>query len=140
MLVKKSKTDQEAEGRVVAIPAGSSRSTCPVEAVRSWLTASEITSGPLYCSIDRHGNLSPKPLTGHSIGLIVKRSAELVGMDGDLFSGHSLRAGLVTAAAEGGANEVSIMNTTGHKSSAMVRKYVRRVEAFKNNAASAAGL
>ena len=69
----------------------------------------------------------------------MKRSAELVGMDGDLCSGHSLRSSLVTAAAEGGANEVAIMQTTGHKSSAMVRRYIRRVEAFKNNAASAVG-
>lgn len=140
VLIRKSKTDQEQQGREVAIPTGSSRATCPVAALRNWIEASGIESGPLYRSIDRHGNLSSAPLTGHSVGLIVKRSAALVGMDGDLFSGHSLRAGLVTAAAEGGANEVAIMNTTGHKSSAMVRKYIRRVEAFRNNAAAATGL
>jgi integrase len=138
--IRKSKTDQEGAGREVAIPTGSSRATDPVQALQAWLEASGIESGPLFRSIDRHGNLSPQALTGHSVGLIVKRSAELVGMDGDLFSGHSLRSGLVTAAAEGGANEVAIMQTTGHKSSAMVRRYVRRVEAFRNNAASAAGL
>jgi integrase len=140
VLIKKSKTDQEAAGREVAIPTGSSRSTCPVEALRGWLEASGIESGALYRSVDRHGNVGTTPLTGHSIGLIVKRSAELVGMDAELFSGHSLRAGLVTAAAEGGATELSIMQTTGHKSSAMIKRYTRRVEAFRNNAASAAGL
>jgi integrase len=140
VLIKKSKTDQEGAGREVAIPTGSSRSTDPVAALQAYLEASEIESGPLYRSIDRHGNLSIKPLTGHSVGLIVKRSAELVGMDGDLFSGHSLRSGLVTAAAEAGVSETTIMDTTGHKSSAMVRKYVRRANLFKSNAAAAVGL
>jgi integrase len=140
VLIKKSKTDQEGAGREVAIPTGSSRATDPVAALQAYLEASEIESGPLYRGIDRHGNLSTKPLTGHSIGLIVKRSAELVGMDADLFSGHSLRAGLVTAAAEAGVSETTIMDATGHKSSAMVRKYVRRANLFKSNAAAAVGL
>jgi integrase len=140
VLIKKSKGDQEAQGREVAVPLGSSKLTCAVTALQTWLEVSGIESGALFPAIDRHGNLSAQALTGHSIGLIVKRSAESAGMDPDLVSGHSLRAGLVTAAAEGGANEVAIMQTTGHKSSAMVRKYIRRVEAFKNNAAAAAGL
>lgn len=140
VLIKKSKTDQESAGREVAIPTGSNRATDPVAALRAWMEASGINSGSVYRSIDRHGNLSTKPLTGHSIGLIVKRSAELVGMDGDLFSGHSLRAGLVTAAAEAGVSETTIMDTTGHKSSAMVRRYVRRANLFKANAAAAVGL
>ena len=140
VLIRKSKTDQEGAGREVAIPTGSSKATDPVATLRARLEASGIESGPLFRSIDRHGNLSPLALTGHSVGLVVKRSAELVGLDGDLFSGHSLRSGLVTAAAEGGSNEIAIMEQTGHRSSAMVRKYIRRVEAFRNNAASAAGL
>jgi integrase len=140
VLIRKSKTDQEGQGREVAIPTGSSKATDAVAALGAWLEVSGITTGPVYRSIDRHGNLSAGPLTGHSVGLIVKRSAGLVGMDADLFSGHSLRSGLVTAAAEGGSSELAIMQQTGHKSSAMVRKYIRRVEAFRNNAASAAGL
>ena len=115
--IRRSKTDQEGAGREVAIPTGSCRATDPVATLQAWLEASGIESGPLFRPIDRHGNLSSQALTGHSVGLVVKRSAELVGMDGDLFSGHSLRSGLVTAAAEGGANEIAIMQKTGHKSS-----------------------
>jgi integrase len=61
-------------------------------------------------------------------------------MDAERFSGHSLRSGLVTVAAKGGANEVAIMETTGHTSPAMVRRCVQPVEVFRNNVAAAAGL
>lgn len=71
---------------------------------------------------------------------MIKRAVEAVGLDANQFAGHSLRAGLATSAAQGGANEIMIMETTGHKSSAMVRKYVRTANLFKANAASAAGL
>jgi integrase len=38
---------------------------------------------------------------------------------------HSLRAGFATEAYGNGASEVFIMRQTGHRSSAMVRKYIR---------------
>jgi integrase len=74
------------------------------------------------------------------VAFIVKNAVEAVGLDASQFAGHSLRSGLVTSAAQGGANEVTIMEQTGHRSSQMVRRYIRRVSVFKANAASAAGL
>jgi integrase len=74
------------------------------------------------------------------VAQIIKNAVEAVGLDPAAFSGHSLRAGLATSAAQNGANELTIMATTGHKSSQMVRKYVRRANLFKSNAASLAGL
>ena len=50
------------------------------------------------------------------------------------FAGHSLRAGFATVAAESGADERSIMAMTGHKTTQMVRRYIREANIFKNNA------
>ena len=49
-------------------------------------------------------------------------------------SGHSLRSGFATSAAESGAEERSIMAMTGHKSPEMVRRYIKEANLFKNNA------
>ena len=68
------------------------------------------------------------------------RSAVAVGLDPSRYAGHSLRAGLATSAAAGGASERDIMQQTGHRSSDMVRRYIREANLFKSNAASLAGL
>ena len=137
--VRRSKTDQEGSGREVGIPFGQN-GTCPVAAVRAWLARANIKSGPIFRRIDQHGHIGPNALRAGAVAEIVKKATAAVGLDASQFSGHSLRSGLVTSAAQGGASELMIMETTGHRSSQMVRKYVRRANAFKANAASAAGL
>jgi integrase len=72
--------------------------------------------------------------------LVVKAGAERIGLDPQDFSGHSLRAGFVTSAADGGATEHAIMNQTGHRSSEQVRVYMRDGRLFHNNAAAVTGL
>ena len=57
----------------------------------------------------------------------------LAGIDNRNYSGHSLRSGFATTAAESGAEERSIMAMTGHKSSEMVRRYIKEANLFKNN-------
>ena len=74
------------------------------------------------------------------MALIVKRTAKAAGLDPSIFAGHSLRAGLATAAAEAGASERAIMNQTGHKSLTVARKYIREGSLFRENAAAAVGL
>ena len=49
-------------------------------------------------------------------------------------SGHSLRSGFATVSAESGADERSIMAMTGHKTTQMVRRYIKEANIFKNNA------
>jgi integrase len=137
--VRRSKTDQEGRGREVGVPYGQS-GTCPVSALQEWLRAAHITSGPIFRRIDQHGHIGPNALQPAAVAQIVKKAVEVVGLDPAAFSGHSLRAGLATSAAQNGASELTIMATTGHKSSHMVRKYVRRANLFKANAASVAGL
>lgn len=138
--VRKSKTDQEGEGITKGIPMGLNAHTCPVRVVRTWIESSGLVSGALFRPVDRHGNMKQGRLSSDSVARIVKRCAESAGLDPVDFAGHSLRAGLATAAAAAGVSERSIMEQTGHKSQAMVRRYIRRGSLFSDNAAGKVGL
>jgi integrase len=138
--LRRSKTDQEGQGRKIGIPMGLFVATCPVRALRAWIEAAELVSGALFRPIDRHGNIKPDRLTAHAVARIIKRCAGKAGLDASLFSGHSLRAGLATAAAAAGASDRTIMRQTGHKSRAMVDRYIRSAELFKDNAGGIVGL
>jgi len=137
----RSKTDQEGMGRKVGLPFGSNPLTCPVRAVRAWLNAAGIASGPLFRAVTRHGKVRPKRLSAGAVVGIVKAAAQRAGLDPRAFAGHSLRSGLATSAAKAGKGERAIMKQTGHRSVAMVRKYIRDAELFgADNAASGIGL
>lgn len=136
--LRRSKTDQEGQGRRVGIPPGRGRGTCPVEALRAWLQQIP-ASGPLFRSVNRHGQLGGR-LSDRGVALIVQRSAGSAGIDPKLVAGHSLRAGLATAAAAAGVSERAIMAQTGHRSFAMVRRYIREGSLFLENPAAKVGL
>ena len=140
LTIRRSKTDQEGQGREIAIPAGAHPETDAVRAVQAWLAASGIVEGPVFRSVSRHDQVSRDRLTAQSVALIVKHYVAAAGMDAAAFSGHSLRAGFVTSAHRAGVSESRIMRTTGHKSVEMVLKYVRRANVFQDNAAAALGL
>lgn len=138
--LKRSKTDQEGRGEKKGIPYGSHPDTCPVRALRDYLERSGISSGPLFRSVNRHGRLSSSRLSDKAVALIVKRSAEAAGLDPAIYSGHSLRAGLATQASMAGVSERAIMAQTGHKSTAVMRRYIRDGNLFRENAAASIGL
>jgi integrase len=139
--LRRSKTDQAGEGDTKAIPFGSDAETCPVRAVRAWITTAAITDGPLLRPVDRHGNVGASRLSGKAVALAVKRAADRAGLDPTSYAGHSLRAGFVTTAAANGATERAISRQTGHApGSAVLRAYVRHASAFTDNAASTLGL
>jgi len=138
--IRSSKTDQERQGRKVALPNGRDPDTCPVTAVGTWISAAVIEDGPLFRPIDRHGNASPTRLSDRAVSLVVKRAAERAGLDPTLYSGRSLRAGFATTAAANGAPERAIANQTGHKSMAVLRRYVRHGSLFTDNAATMLGM
>lgn len=138
--IRRSKTDQEGEGRKIGVPYGSNPATCPVRAFQSWLESSSITEGALFRPINRHGKMAATRLSGAAVAEIVKKYVEAVGLDADHFAGHSLRSGLASSAAAAGASERSIMNQTGHRSTAMVRRYIRSGSLFLENAAAVVGL
>jgi integrase len=137
--LRRSKTDQEAQSRRIGVPYGSTELTCPVRALQAWLELAEITKGPVFRAVDRHGNMGDR-LGDHAVARLVKEHAVLVGLDPTRYAGHSLRAGLATSAADGGASDRAIMRQTGHRSAAMVNRYVREGRLFRDNAALLAGL
>jgi integrase len=86
--------------------------------------------------VDKAGRVSVERLSDRSVANIVKAAAQRVGLDAAEYAGHSLRAGLATAAARAGKSDRAIMRATGHKSRAMVDKYVREAELFQDTAAA----
>lgn len=131
-----SKTDQEGRGRKVAIPFARG-SVCPVAALRNWLEVSGTSDGPVFRAVTRHGDIAEAPLTAQAVALIVKERAKAVGLDAAKYAGHSLRAGLVTSAAVAGVSSWKIRQQTGHKSDAMLARYIRDASIFVDNAAGA---
>ena len=130
--IRKSKTDQEGAGQVIAILRGSKLK--PVRAVLDWLEAAGISSGPVFRSINRHGQVSVEGLTPQTVALVVKQYADAAGLDPDEFAGHSLRAGFLTSAAEAGADVLRMMEVSRHKRVETVRGYVRRANLFRGHA------
>jgi hypothetical protein len=96
--------------------------------LRAWLELLPDGGGPVFRRFDRWGHICEARLTADWVAEVIKRYVRLIGLDPDQFAGHSLRAGLVTSAASGGATEMSIMNQTRHRSTAMVRRYIRDAE------------
>jgi integrase len=138
--LRRNKTDQEGQGREVAIPLGSRPETCPVLALQGWIRRAAISSGPIFRGVSRHAHISGEALTPTAVALIVKERALAAGLDPTTCSGHSLRAGFATSAALGGAPEWAIMKQTGHRSRAMLDRYVRVAGRFRSNAVSFTGL
>ncbi len=138
--IRRSKTDQEGVGRTVGIPYGRKRPTCPVRAWRTWLIIAGISEGPAFRPVRRSGQVGAARLSSQSIARIVKRHASAAGLDPRQVAAHSLRAGLATSAAAAGVPERVIANTTGHKGTTMLRKYIREGSLFRENAAAAVGL
>ena len=140
ILLSKSKTDQEGAGRKVGIPFGHNAATCPVGALTTWLEAAGIDSGPVFRPVGRGGNVGAGRLANRSVALLVKHYVETIGRDPRAFAGHSLRAGHATAAALAGVEERDIMRQTGHRSTAMLRRYIRDGSLFRSNSAAGLGL
>jgi site-specific recombinase XerD len=130
--IGRSKTDQEGIGDTIAIVAGSI--ACPVKAVRAWLEASKITTGPLLRPITKGGRIGTGRLADHTVVRVVKASARRVGLDPKLFAGHSLRSGFLTSAAGRGASIFKMMDVSRHKSMDTLRGYVRDAELFRDHA------
>ncbi|MDC0562537.1 tyrosine-type recombinase/integrase [Candidatus Pelagibacter ubique] len=132
--LKRSKTDQFGEGSVKGLPYFDNIQYCPVLSLKNWIEVSNISSGPLFRRFSKGSKLSEIRLTDQTVALLIKKYLKLAGIDNKNYSGHSLRSGFATSAAESGAEERSIMAMTGHKSTEMVRRYIKDANLFKNNA------
>ncbi len=132
--LRRSKTDQFGEGLVKALPYFDNSQYCPVLSVKKWIELSNINSGPLFRRFQKGSNLTENRLTDQTVALLIKKYLKLTGIDNKNYSGHSLRSGFATSAAESGVEERNIMAMTGHKSTEMVRRYIKEANLFKNNA------
>ena len=134
IIVRKSKTDQFGEGMIKGLPYFSNETYCPVLHLKKWLELSSIKSGPIFRRFSKSFKLSDNRLTDQSVALLIKNYLSLAGIENKNYSGHSLRSGFATVTAESGADERSIMAMTGHKTTQMVRRYIKEANLFKNNA------
>ncbi len=132
--IKRSKTDQFGEGMIKGLPYFTNEKYCPVINLKRWIELSNIKSGPIFRRFAKGSVLTNNRLTDQSVVLIIKDYLNLAGIENKNYSGHSLRSGFATVAAESGADERSIMAMTGHKTTQMVRRYIREANIFKNNA------
>mgnify|MGYP005633512175 FL=1 len=132
--IRRSKTDQFGEGFTKALPYFDSSQYCPVVSLKKLLDLSKIRSGPVFRRFSKGSKLSENRLTDQTVALLIKYYLNLAGIDSKNFSGHSLRSGFATSAAESGVEERNIMAMTGHKSTEMVRRYIKEANLFKNNA------
>jgi integrase len=134
--LRHSKTDQVYEGRKLGIPYGSN-TVCPVKALTDWLSLIPATSGPIFWRVDRHGNILDQRLAPEAVSLILKDRVADAGFNPSRYSGHSLRAGFATAAAQAGVAGWKIRRQTGHVSDAMLARYIRDGELFGDSAVGA---
>lgn len=133
--IRRSKTDQNGVGRKVAIPY-TKGSHCPVRALKRWLEKSGIKTGALFRRMKRFDQITDYGLCAASVALIVKQRVRDAGLNPEQYSGHSLRAGLVTSAAQAGVSSWKIRQQTAHKSDLMLQRYIRDSQLFVNNAVS----
>ena len=131
--LKRSKTDQFGEGSVKGLPYFDNSQYCPVLSLKKWIEISKIDSGPLFRRFSKGSKLTANRLTDQTVALLLKKYLKLAGIESKHYSGHSLRSGFATSAAEAGAEERNIMAMTGHKSAEMVRRYIKEANLFKNN-------
>jgi integrase len=140
--IRRSKADQEAEGRKVGIKRTLHPDTCPVRAVEAWIDAAQLRMGALFRAVDHAGRISAG-LHPDSIGYLIKKAAERAGFSAEevaRLAGHSLRAGHVTQATLIDVPDHVIRQRTGHKSGKMLDRYRRQVEVFPRHAAAGLGL
>ena len=132
--LRRSKTDQFGKGFVKGLPYFDNAQYCPVVSLKKWIEISKITSGSLFRRFSKGSKLLDKRLTDQTVALLIKEYLKIAGIDSKNYSGHSLRSGFATSAAESGVEERNIMAMTGHKSTEMVRRYIKEANLFKNNA------
>ncbi|HEY2131439.1 MAG TPA: tyrosine-type recombinase/integrase, partial [Acetobacteraceae bacterium] len=147
VLVRRSKTDQQGQGQDIAVWANPDQPDfCPLAAHDAWLahrraaadldwtaSAASRDARPLFCAVTPAGRVTGAKLSDKAVVRLVKQAARDAGFDPERFSGHSLRAGLATAAGDAGAGLAELMRQTRHKSTAVALGYLRPADLWRNN-------
>ncbi|UWU26171.1 site-specific integrase (plasmid) [Rhizobium sp. CB3060] len=95
----------------------------PVEALHAWMAAAKIDSGSVFRGIGRWGSVSKRALDAQSVNAIVKRRAEMAGLEVGEFSAHGLRSGYLTEAANRGIPLPEAMEQSRHRSVQQASSY-----------------
>jgi len=135
ILLRRSKTDQTGVGYEKPLPFSSEAEVCPVRALKAWLAAAGIEEGALFRRLGRGNQLGAR-LSDQGVANVVKARCKQAGLDPRLFSGHSLRAGFATTAADKDRPIDGIMRQGAWKTPSVAMGYVRRKNLFKKNAAA----
>lgn len=130
--IRRSKTDQDGIGAVVAVPEG--RRLTPLAHLRAWLDAAGVTEGPIFRPLWKGDRIRDARLSDHAVARIVQARALAAGLDPERYAGHSLRAGFVTSAARAGADIWKIQQVSRHKSMQVLAAYVRDARLFDDHA------
>jgi len=130
LTLRRSKTDQAGVGKSKAIPHG--RRLGVVAALDAWTAAAEITTGPIFRGV-RASRVLPDRLCSKQVARIIKARAKAAGLDPKLFSGHSLRSGFITTAADHGAPLQAIANHAAHEKIDTTLGYVQVADAFRDH-------
>ncbi|KAA9380142.1 tyrosine-type recombinase/integrase [Microbispora cellulosiformans] len=144
VLIRHSKTDQDAHGETVYIPPGEHPLTDPVGAWRQWtafLAEHGHTGGRLLRRFYRNHRVGPS-LGGDAVNDIIRGLAVRAGIDGaEDVTAHSLRA---TGASWAYAERAPMSAITEHgrwkPGSSVVLRYIRAVDKRRNNPMRGAGL
>jgi site-specific recombinase XerD len=131
--IRRSKTDQEAQGQTIAVIRGTG-AFCPMKALRAWLDAAQITEGAIFRPVRKGGHVRDRRLTAKSVCDLVKSYAASIGLDASNFGAHSLRSGFLTSAARRGASVFKMRDVSRHKSMDVLQAYVRDADLFKDHA------
>lgn len=127
--IRRSKTDQCGEGAEIAIPFISDEALCAARAVKLWLIESVIADGPLFRTFTLGRDITDRRIDGRDVANLIKTLASRARLEGD-FSGHSLRAGFCTSAAQAHVGLDRIALVTRHRSLTVLAGYVRRANLF----------
>lgn len=138
--LRRSKTDQEQQGRDIGIPYAHG-TTCPVRSLQAWLVFIDnddiihppSDERPVFRAVNRHGRIARQALSDRAVANVIKARCKAVGLDAQAYSGHSLRAGFCTSAALAGKPNWQIRKQTGHKTDVMLNRYIRDGRLFADN-------
>ena len=147
LLIRRSKTDQQGQGQDIAVWANPAEAGfCPLAALNAWLahrrtaadldwtaTATTRAERALFCAVTKTGRVTGDALSDKAVARLVKQAALDAGLDPARYSGHSLRAGLATAAGDQGAGLAELMRQTRHKSTEVALGYLRPADLWRNN-------
>ena len=129
--IRSSKTDQEGEGQIIAIPNG--KTILPIARLNAWLRVRGQNPGPLFTRFSANGAMTNLPMSDRAIARIVQKYAGLVGLDPAAVGGHSLRVGFLTEAARSGASLPKMQEVSRHKKVEVLLGYIRSAELFEDH-------